>query len=170
MPTTLYHLLVFVHLMAALVWLGGMFFFALVGAPVLRTLESTALRTRLFHQLGVRFRTVGWWSIGLLVVTGLGILHVRGVLRWEVLSDVAWWGTPFGRALAWKLVLVGIMVAVSAHHDFVVGPRASRLETDPVEPDPAHLRARRQAVLLARANAVAGLVLVYWAMRLARGG
>lgn len=67
--------------------------------------------------------------------------------------------SPFGRALAWKLVLVAVMLVVSAVHDFVVGPMASRGE-----------RMRRWSALLARGNAVAGLLLVYWATRLARGG
>ena len=39
-----YHLNVFVHLMAALVWLGGMFFLAVVGAPVLRGVDPPRLR------------------------------------------------------------------------------------------------------------------------------
>ena len=41
-----------IHVFAALFWLGGMFFLALVGAPVLRKVEPPELRARLFQQLG----------------------------------------------------------------------------------------------------------------------
>ncbi len=167
-----YTLAVYLHLLAALLWLGGMFFLALVGAPVLRSLDPPELRVRLFHELGVRFRSVGWGAIGVLIVTGLLILHERGVLSVTVLGSAEFWSTPFGRALAWKLVAVAVMVGVSALHDFVFGPRAGRgVVEDGSPPDPIlRERHRRRALLLARLNGLAGLILVFWAMRLARGG
>lgn len=167
MTTTLYHLAVFIHVMAALVWLGGMFFVALVGAPVLRQVEPAELRVRLFHELGLRFRTVGWAALGVLVATGLWILQIRGVLRLETLTDGVWWSTPFGRALAWKLAAVLVMVVVSGLHDFVFGPRAGRIAGDDGRGRERH---RRLALHLARVNAGVGILLVYWAVRLARGG
>ena len=55
---------------------------------------------------------------------------------------------------------------VSAVHDFILGPLAGRLPRG----TPARERARRWSGLLARANAGVGIVLVYWALRLSRGG
>jgi copper resistance protein D len=163
---TLYHLNVLLHLLAAFLWLGGMFFFAAVGAPVLRKVEPPALRARLFNELGVRFRTVGWACIAVLLATGTANLWFRGLLRWEALGSPEFWGTRYGTALAWKLGAVATMIAASAVHDFVTGPRAGRLEPG----SPAALRARRRTAWLARGNALVGLVLVYAALRLARGG
>jgi len=40
----MYYLNVTIHVLAAMVWLGGMLFFAAVGAPVLRKVESPQLR------------------------------------------------------------------------------------------------------------------------------
>jgi copper resistance protein D len=162
----LYFLNVTAHLLAALLWLGGMFFFAVVGAPVLRKVEPPALRAELFRRLGEQFRTVGWAAIGVLLVTGVLNLQLRGMLSWQVLGDGAFWGTRYGHALAWKLGAVGLMVAFSAVHDFVLGPSASRLTPGSDEA----LRARRHAAWLARVNSVVALVLVLAAVRLARGG
>jgi copper resistance protein D len=162
----LYFLSVTLHLLAALTWLGGMFFLALVGAPVLRTLESAELRSRLFHQLGERARAAGWVSIGILLATGLANLHYRGLLASDVLFHREFWGTPMGIALAWKLGAVAVMIGVSAVHDFILGPRAGTLPLG----SRARERARRWSSLLARGNALVGVVLVYWAVRLARGG
>ena len=153
---------VVVHLLAALVWLGGMLFLGAVGAPALRAVEPPALRQRLFAELGLRFRTVGWIAIGLLVSTGIANLHFRGWLY--SLDERAFWATVTGRALAFKLLAVTIMVASSALHDFVLGPRASAAEPGSADA----MRLRRRAALLARANAFVGILLVIAATRLAR--
>ena len=162
----LYYANVTVHLLAALLWLGGMFFLAAVGAPVLRTLEPAELRVRLFQALGERFRTVGWIAISVLVVTGVINLHFRRLLEPALWTDPAFWGTPLGTALAWKLAAVAVMVLISAVHDFVSGPAASRAAPG----TPAAFRARRRASWLARVNALVGIVVVVAAVRLARGG
>jgi copper resistance protein D len=64
----------FVHVLAAIVWIGGMLFVALVLVPVVRAQADPVLRARLFHQAGVRFRAVGWAALLLLLVTGLANL------------------------------------------------------------------------------------------------
>lgn len=163
---SLYLLNVTVHVLAALLWLGGMFFLGVVGAPVLRKVEPPALRAELFRQLGERFRGVGWGAIGVLVATGIVNLHYRGLLRSSLWGDPAFWRTGMGSALAWKLCAVAAMIAVSAVHDFVSGPAASRMVPGSAEA----LAARKRAAWLARANALIGLVVVIAAVRLARGG
>lgn len=162
----LYYANVTVHLLAALVWLGGMFFFALVGAPVLRDVDPAPLRATLFRRVGERFRTVGWFCIALLLATGVLNLQMRGLLAWDVLGSGAFWSTAYGHALAWKLTAVAAMLVMSALHDFVLGPAASRMDPGG---RPA-LRIRRRASWLARLNAVAGIIAVVAAVRLARGG
>jgi putative copper resistance protein D len=162
----LYWVAVTVHVISAMLWLGGMLFLAAVGAPVLRAVEPPVLRQGLFRELRVRFRTIGWAAIGLLVATGVLSLHYRGWLHWDgVLAEPAFWGAAAGRALGWKLGAVAVMVAGSAAHDFVLGPAASRAPAG----SPEALRLRRWAALLARANAIVGLVVVAAAVRLARG-
>lgn len=162
----MYFLNVTIHVAAAMLWLGGMFFLAVVGGPVLRDVEPAALRAALFQRLGERFRTVGWLCIIVLLATGVGNLYFHGVLHSDVLLSAAFWHTPFGRTLAWKLVAVLAMLIVSAVHDFVLGPAASRA----VPGTPQAIRARRQAAWLARINALLGIIVVIAAVRLARGG
>lgn len=163
---SLYHLNVTVHVLAALLWLGGMFFLGVVGAPVLRQVEPPALRAQLFHRLGTAFRTAGWASIAVLLVTGTLNLHFRNVLAWSVLGSGAFWATPYGTSLAVKLVTVTLMLLISAVHDFWHGPRAGKLVPGSAEA----LRARRLAAWMARGNALLGIILVFAAVRLARGG
>lgn len=163
---SLYLLSVTLHVLAAFLWLGGLFFLAAVGAPVLRRVEPADLRARLFERIGVRFRLIGWIAIVVLVLTGFGNLYSRGLFSMEVLGDTGFWAHPYGRTLAWKLGLVTTMAGLAALHDFVLGPRASRLEPG----SPEALRARRGAAWLARINTLLGILLIAVSVRLARGG
>jgi uncharacterized membrane protein len=165
--SVLYYLNVTIHVLAAMLWLGGMFFLGVVGAPVLRAIEPAPVRQRLFQELGLKFRRVGWIAIGILVVTGVLNLYFRGWLRWDgVLGSAGFWLTSLGHALAAKLAAVVLMVTVSAVHDFIYGPRAGRA----VPGSPAAIALRKRAALLARWNAAIGILLVAAAVRLARGG
>lgn len=154
-----------VHVLAALIWLGGTLFFALA-APVLRQVPDDRLRADLFDALGRRFRLVGWTCVGVLLASGIVELRLRG-----------WWGSAFwgrpglltttlGATLAWKVGLVLLMISLQAAHDFWLGPRASLAASGSQEAR----RLRARAARLARLNAVAGLALVYVAVRLSRGG
>jgi len=121
------------HVMAAITWIGGMLFIALVLVPVTRRVSDPALRTRLVQEAGRRFRTVGWIALGLLLLSGLGNLWFRPYLL------------SIGR-FQWKLGLVVLALVLSAVHDFGLGPRAGRPGADPA------LRVR--ASWLARVNVV----------------
>jgi hypothetical protein len=46
----LYYVNVTIHVLAAMLWLGGMFFLGIVGAPALRSVEPPPLRQRLFRN------------------------------------------------------------------------------------------------------------------------
>lgn len=159
-----YWVIVIVHILSAMLWVGGMLFLAVVGAPALRTIEPQR-RRQLFRELGLRFRRVGNVAVALLIATGVLLLRYRGWLHWDgVLGDAAFWSTRAGVALAWKLAAVAVMLIVSALHDFVLGPAASRVDAGSSESE----RLRRRASLVARLSAVAGLVVVGAAVVLAR--
>jgi uncharacterized membrane protein len=162
-----YYATVTIHVLAAMLWLGGMFFLGVVGAPVLRDIEPASLRQRLFHELGSRFRRVGWIAIAVLLVTGVLNLYFRGWLRWEgVLGASAFWRSGVGHALAGKLIVVLVMISISAFHDFVHGPRAGRA----VPGSPEAIAMRKRAAVLARVNAMVAVLVVIAAVCLARGG
>ncbi len=135
------------HVLAAATWLGGMLFIALVLVPVTRRLEDPRLRTRLVHELGLRFRAVGWIAIGVLVATGL----------------VNLWLFPFlldSPRFHWKLGLVILALVLSAFHDFVLGPRAGA--------PGAHPATRVRASWLARINVLVVLAIVMLGLALLR--
>lgn len=159
-----YFSVVTLHVLAAMVWIGGNAFFALVGAPALRRVEPASLRVQLFEAMGTRFRYVGWVSIVLLVLTGLAAMSIRGWLRRDVLLDARFWATPTGTALMWKLISVGLMVVLAALHDVLLSP--ARWRERGASPEWANIR--RRLVLLARAATLVAVVVVAAAVRLVR--
>ena len=161
----MYYANVTLHVFAAIFWLGGIFFLAAVGAPVVRTVDPPALRAQLFRTLGRRFRGLAWVAIGVLLVTGVANLALRGLLT-PALTDGTFWGTAYGHALAAKLACVVCMLVLSITHDFVAGPMASRVQ--PGTPEARRLAAT--SAWVARVNVVLGIMLVIVAVRLARGG
>lgn len=132
-------------MLAAITWIGGMLFIALVMVPIARRLEDPILRTRLIRDTGRRFRAVGWIAIGVLIVTGLLNLWMHPVL----LSS-----TRFH----WKLGLVVLALILSAFHDFVLGPRAGAPGADP--------SARVRASWVARINVLVALAIVAFGLSL----
>lgn len=163
-----YQLGVFVHILGAIVWVGGMLFLALVAVPALGPLAGPE-RARLLAGLGRRFRTVGWIAVALLLVTGLFNSAFRGV-TWESLASGRLFESWFGRAFAIKLALVATMLIISVLHDFVVGPASVRaLEGADPTTDSDAARLRRQASWLARVNTLLALLVVGLAVALVRG-
>ncbi len=128
-----------VHVVSAIVWIGGMAFIALVLVPVARGLGDPPLRARLVDESGRRFRTVAWVALALLVASGLLNLWERPYLLQS------------SRFLA-KLGLVAIALLLSGLHDFVLGPRAGAPGALP--------SARVRASWVARLNAAVALAVV----------
>lgn len=164
----LYLFSVWTHILAATIWIGGLFFIVLVVVPWLRRGGEGAMDPGAFlSDTGKRFRAVGWICFALLLVTGSFNLWVRGVTL-EALLDARWWTSPLGVAVALKLAAFALVLAVSAIHDFVLGPRATEVMRQAPGSQEA-LRLRRQASLLGRLNGVLALVLVALGVVIVRG-
>lgn len=162
----MYHLSVFIHVIGAVIWVGGMLFLALVIAPATRSLPPRE-RAPLFSVIGRRFRIVGWVCIGLLLVTGVINVAARGI-GWEAITSGQLAESEFGRILAAKLIIVAAMLTLSAAHDFVLGPASSAGWSDPGAMQRAAIL-RRRASWIARVNAVLALLVLALATFLVRG-
>jgi uncharacterized membrane protein len=162
-----YYLSVFFHILAATVWVGGLIFFAAVAIPMIRNTEFAGTAPRIVEWIGMRFRYVGWITLGLLVATGTTNLLYRGFGPSDWFSPGMWTGY-FGTALAYKLIMVSIILIISALHDFYIGPRATRLWQK--NPDaPQAVSYRKAASWIGRANLILALAILACAVMLVRG-
>jgi len=108
------------HILAAVIWIGGMLFLSLVAVPVLRQVDSRLLRADLVRKMALRFRRLVWLCIAVLILTGI--------------VNVAYYGnttpgSPYLKVLGIKLGLVAVLVALGMTYDFIIGPRAARAQS-----------------------------------------
>lgn len=163
----LYLLSVWLHILAAVVWVGGMLFLALVLVPVIRRPEYRDIAASLIHWTGLRFFWVGWGCLGLLLVSGALNLAYRGFGWVDVKSGQLFQGS-FGRVLGFKLLFVAVILVLSGLHDFVIGRRATAVwRANPGSPEARRLRA--QASWIGRLNLLLSLVVVALGVMLVRG-
>jgi len=162
----IYVLSVFLHIFAAIVWLGGMLFLVIVIMPALRGSGFRDARSALVAAVGKAFRPVGWACLIVLVITGFLNLHFRGMSA--MLTESSFWRGSLGQVLAVKLVVVALLLALSAAHDFWVGPRAVRAaKQQPGSAD--HVRWRQRAAWMGRLTALLALLAVFLGVLLVRG-
>ena len=165
----MYFINVWLHILAAAIWTGGLIYTAAVAVPFALT-HPVEERQRILRGLARRFRWIGWGSMAVLFLTGLGNLTLRispikvaQIFNGDVFNPekveqlIAIW-------LPWKLMLVLVMIALMAFHDFTSIQAARKHEGSP-ETAPGNRMGSRAAAL---ATLVAILVL-YVSVRLVRG-
>lgn len=108
------------HLLAVVVWVGGVFFWTIV--LFTRELPSDEANSWL-ETLGRRVYTIGWEALGLIVLTGLFNLVVR-------VQTGVFFQADYQRTLGTKLVLVGGMVALQLWQHFGLLPRLATAQAD----------------------------------------
>ena len=135
---------IWIHVVAAAAWVGGLLYAGHVVVPAAGRGARDAL-----SLLG-RGRIIAWAAATLLVLTGL--LNLRGI-------------GMAGPWLATKILIVLVMLALAAHRDFAVLPRAIRAVDDGAPP-PAALAAVRS---LDRVVLLLALVVLFLAVGIARG-
>lgn len=166
----MYQLAVFLHVMSAVVWVGGALFLAMVIIPVSRRLPiSPPQSAALLGLVARRFRNVSWAAIAVLVATGLFMT----LGHWRVTPvELARGDTWFTEVLRTKLGLVLVVIVLSAVHDFALGPRVAdrlaALRQDGAPPE-AVRSARRWLVWVARINVLMALTVIALAVLLTRG-
>jgi uncharacterized membrane protein len=165
----MYQWIVFFHIVAAIIWIGGMLFLPLVLVPIVRR-EEPRTRAALMSTVGHRFRTVGWIAIAALLVTGVWNLFNRDI-PWETIRSADLFSGTWGHILAAKLALVAVLLVLSIFHDFVLGPRSTRLaqQRDTTAAVQRAERLRRQAGWIGRVNAMLALAIIFLAVSLVRG-
>ncbi|HET6370682.1 MAG TPA: DUF4149 domain-containing protein [Nitrospiria bacterium] len=110
-------LIMWVHLLAAIAWIGGMLFQWLVLNPVLEKVGPEPEAEQVRIRVGERFRTVRWIALITLLGTGVfNLIHEGNSAR----LDSVW-----GVYLSVKLLLVAAAMGLSAVNDFMLIPAST---------------------------------------------
>ena len=157
----MYSVLVVLHLLAAVTWIGGMVFLSLVLAPLVRGRKAAPEFMALFRSAALRFRPIVWVAIAVLLATGPMLLSLRGI---SATSPASWPGI-----VTVKLTLVGLLLFITLLHDLVFGPQVRRVSAIPDAQRTAGERVIfRTARWLPRLSLLIALVVVIAAAMLAR--
>lgn len=119
---TLFHVCVVLHVSAAALWLGHMFFWSLFSGPGLKKIPPPETGSEL-RRLSLRHGGLGWPALVVLAVTGVYMAAFRDVALGDLFSR-AFLAERAGWAFDAKLVLVGVMVGYQVVFGHRSAPRA----------------------------------------------
>jgi len=158
MPTWVLALSFWLHMVATIIWVGGLALMALIVWPGARTaLGAGQPLADLMRELNRRFEPLTWLCLAVLIATGLTQMsanpHYEGFLKIE---------NGWAMALLLKHLAIGGMIAIGVYLRWVLQPALARL---------ALLEARGQAtpevetwrgreITLTRLNLVCGLLVL----------
>ena len=116
-------LLLWIHVLSAIFWVGGMLFLTLVLVPALRSESGKSETYVFFKKVANRFRKGVWVAVPSLVLTGTVLLSKQVSLEMPV--------QQWPLVVLIKLGLVVVLIGLGAFHDLVIGPRAGPLKKKP---------------------------------------
>ncbi|MBL8023036.1 MAG: CopD family protein [Elusimicrobia bacterium] len=146
-------LVLFLHLTAALFWVGGQLFLALILAPVLRKTLTPKDRMPLSLAIAQRFKRFGHGALGILILTGFW--QVRYIF---FSSTVSFFETDYGRIFGLKMGFLVLTLVLGVLHDKRWGPALVRTSHTPDSLD--FKTATRRIIFWARFNIAATLAVV----------
>ena len=156
-PTWAMALIYWLHFLATVTWIGSLVSISLLVLPAAnRTLEP-ADRLRFISAVQKRLEPIAWFSMGLLLATGLFQMsanpHYNGFLSLS---------TQWSMAILLKHSLAVVVVVVSAVHTWEVLPalRRTLMKKDKATPEEVARLEKREVLLLRTSLFFAVLILV----------
>jgi len=146
--------ILFIHIVFASLWIGGMLFMAIVLSPYVKKLP---LSTKIFQEVGKRYSIVG-------TVIGLPVLFITGVLNAVNLTGLDFLtliksDLYYATILKEKILFFAITVFLAVFHDFYLGPKANLSK-----------RLKLITRIVGVINLAIGLIIIFLAVKLRVGG
>jgi len=112
-----YYISVWLHIIGASFWIGGMLFLPFVLLPGIKNHPD---RKNLLIATGLKFRFYGYIVLAMMLITGLFNISLRGInfsFDFFIL-------TRYGQLVELKIILFVLMITISLMHDLIVGKKA----------------------------------------------
>ena len=152
---TWYYISVWLHIVGAAFWIGGMLFLPLVLLP---GIKNNPDRRNLLMSTGLKFRFYGYIVLAIMFVTGLLNIYLRGIS----FSLDFFIKTRYGQLVELKIILFVLMLMISLMHDLIVGRKAiEQMENQNI---------KRIARWTGRILLFIALIMAYIGVMISRGG
>jgi len=120
MPELFWLLIRWIHVMAAVVWIGGNLILAMVIVPYFRQNLPPVQRIKLLSDIGKRFEPIVWGCVLVLFVTGIANI-ITYFISVDGSANVD--NNPFMRTLLIKLILFIALLILTFLHSIFFAPK-----------------------------------------------
>ena len=154
------------HVTAAVAWIGGNLILAMVIVPYFKRSVAPVERIRILTRIGKRFEPIVWGCVMVLFFTGL--FNVFSAIGGDIEAIKL-----FMRTLGIKLILFFILVILTVIHGFFMGPRLSKA-VEALDPETQDLpdeidKMRRSMALVSSLMGIVSLLVLLAAVALRMG-
>jgi len=146
-------LLRWIHLMATVAWIGGMFTNFFIYMPAIRKVLDPSTTGKLMGTVMKRFRIMVYISMGLFLITGMisGFIHVTSV-------DAASVENSWNTLLTIKISVFVVMAVLAIYAFEYLAPKVA--ETAAKGPSPELARIQKTQMAMATIGFILGIVIV----------
>lgn len=109
------------HMAATIIWIGGLFFQAVVLTPVLSKTTAPEVWQPLLRQFRRRFQPLAWMSLAVLVATGLVQMEASPFYQGFLVISNRW-----ADAILAKHMVILLMVGAAVYQTWFVQPQLER--------------------------------------------
>jgi copper resistance protein D len=157
MPTWALASMFWLHLLAAVTWIGSLVSIYVLILPIAGRTLRPADELALMDGIQKRLEPIAWFSVSLLIVTGLFQMSVNPHYNGFLSTSGQW-----SLAILSKHILVASLIAVSAVHTWDVLPALRRVLMRKERADPAEVLKlqRRERLMLRISLILAALILL----------
>jgi len=121
-PTWVLTIVYWLHMLATVVWVGGLAAMAVLVLPTARKSLSPEAYSAFLGPLQQRLQWLGWMSLAVLTATGMFQMSASPNYEGVLAIKNAW-----AVAILLKHIAIGGMVLISAYLTWILGPELSRL-------------------------------------------
>jgi len=149
------------HMLATIIWIGSLGALSLFVLPVMSKTLSTEDYALLLGKIQKKFNPLAWFSLCLLVATGLAQMSANPNYQGFLTIEDRW-----AAVILAKHILFGVMISLSAYMSWMLLPRLQRLalaRSRQVEGSPSDTQIEalnKQERLLIRLNLILGIIIL----------
>jgi uncharacterized membrane protein len=147
------------HMIATVVWIGGLAALTLFVLPAARRILQSQHYSLFLEKIQNRLQSMGWFCLVVLAVTGLFQLSSSPSYKGFLVIQ-----SPWAWAILLKHVVIVVMVAISAYLSWALSPNLARLtllQVQGVSKNDVLLdRLQNRQLILMRINLAIGVVIL----------